>query len=65
MPAGDQGLLVLTCGTQKATPLQNVWQVFLGILSLDKRGLWEDLPAAFQYLKGVYEQDEGMTFYMV
>jgi len=65
VPAGDQGLFVLTCGTQKATPLQNVWQVFLGILSLDKRGLWEHLPAAFPYLKGAYKQDERVTFYMV
>ena len=34
----------------------------LGLLSLEKRRLWSDLIAAFQYLKGAYKQEENQLF---
>jgi len=33
-----------------------------GLLSLEKRRLWRDLIAAFQYLKGAYKKDEDKLF---
>jgi len=34
----------------------------LGLFSLQKRRLWQDGSAAFQYLKGAYRKDEGALF---
>jgi len=34
----------------------------LGLFSLEKRGFWGDLIAAFQYLKGSYKKDEDRLF---
>lgn len=35
------------------------------IVLIFKRRLWGDLVAAFQYSKGAYKLEEGVTFYMV
>ena len=34
----------------------------LGLFSLEKRRLWCDLSAAFQYLKGAYKQEGSQLF---
>ena len=34
----------------------------LGLFSLEKRRLWDDLLAAFQYLKGAYKQEGSQLF---
>ena len=34
----------------------------LGLFSLEKRRLWEDLTVAFQYLKGAYKQEQEWLF---
>ena len=37
----------------------------LGLFSLEKRRLWGDPIAAFQYLKGAYKQEGGRLFMRV
>ena len=34
----------------------------LGLFSLEKRRLWENLITAFQYLKGAYKQESKQLF---
>ena len=34
----------------------------LGLFSLEKRRLWSDLVAAFQYLQGAYKQEGSQLF---
>jgi len=34
----------------------------LGLFRLEKRRLWGDLTAAFQYLKGAYKQEGNQLF---
>jgi len=34
----------------------------LGLFSLEKRRLWEDLIVAFEYLKGAYKKDKDRLF---
>ena len=38
------------------------WLSELCLLSLEKRRLWEDLIAAFQYLKAAYKQERDQLF---
>ena len=37
----------------------------MGLFSLEKRRLWEDLTAAFQYLREAYKQERKWLFMRV
>ena len=69
-PSAQKGHGPAGAGPEKATEMIRGLELLscveslreLGLFSLEKRRLWEDLTTAFQYLKGAYKKDGDKLF---